>query len=116
MCIRDRHRLIVTGWVVRRSAMTSMPASERTPVGQAFRRGWSTLLLFVAVAVPLILTTGPLADAITAYTKKPIDKGLSIIFWIPVVLIATGLLLGRRRLPRDGRAWWKLLELSLIHI
>jgi TRAP-type C4-dicarboxylate transport system permease large subunit len=30
--------------------------------------------------------------------------------WIPVVLVITGLLLGRKKLPRDGRAWWVLLQ------
>ena len=64
----------------------------------------------MAVAVPLVLTTGPLAEALTGWIGTPIERGISILFWIPVMLIAAGLILGLDQLPRTGRAWWALLE------
>lgn len=106
------HRLIVTWLLVRKSGMTPLDSAHRLAVGTAFGRGWATLLLFVVVAVPLIITSGAIASALSDWTGGDITKTASVIVWIPVVLIITGALLGRRQLPRSGRAWWELLQSS----
>src|SRR5690606_3104623 len=56
------HRLIVTWLIVRRSPMRAMVKEDRLPFRQALHAGWPTLLLFAAVAAPLILTTDPVAS------------------------------------------------------
>ena len=104
------HRLIVTIWVVRRSDMTAMGPEDRLLVRDALRRGWTTLFLFVAVALPLVLTNGPIGSALTARIGKPIGGLVSIIFWIPVFLIGVGFLLGWGLLPKTGRQWWTFLQ------
>jgi len=106
------HRLIVTWLLIRKSGMTPLDAAHRQPVRSAFSRGWATMLLFVVVAVPLIITSGAIATALSDWTGGDISKSVSVIVWIPVVLIFTGALLGRRQLPGSGRAWWALLENS----
>ena len=106
------HRLIVTWLLIRKSGMTPLDAAHRQPVRAAFSRGWATMLLFVVVAVPLIITSGAIATALSDWTGGDISKSVSVIVWIPVVLIITGALLGRRQLPGSGRAWWALLENS----
>ncbi|WP_115788256.1 TRAP transporter large permease subunit [Arthrobacter silvisoli] len=104
------HRLIVTWLLVRRSGMAPLDAAHRLTVRSAFGRGWATLLLFVVVAVPLVLTSGAVAAALSDWAGGDITKSVSVIVWIPVVLIITGVLLGRKRLPRGGRAWWTMLR------
>jgi TRAP-type C4-dicarboxylate transport system permease large subunit len=37
------------------------------------------------------------------------SEAISLITWIPVLLIATVLILGRRHLPRSSRQWWQVL-------
>lgn len=106
------HRLIVTWLLVRKSGMTPLDSAHRPAVRTAFGRGWATLLLFVVVAVPLIITSGAIAAALSDWTGIDVSKSLSVIVWIPVVLIMTGALLGRKLLPRNGRAWWDLLQNS----
>lgn len=106
------HRLIVTWLLVRKSGMAPLDPAHRLAVRTAFGQGWATLLLFVVVAIPLIITSGAIASALSDWTGGDVTKSLSIIVWIPVVLIITGALLGRKSLPRDGRAWWKLLQNS----
>ena len=97
------HRLIVTWLLIRKSGMTPLDAAHRLPVRAAFGRGWATLLLFVVVAIPLIITSAFIATALSDWTGGDITKSLSVIVWIPVVLIITGAVLGRKNLPRSGR-------------
>ena len=89
-----------------------MPA-HRLPVRAAFGRGWATLLLFVVVAIPLVITSGAIATALSDWTGGDITKSVSVIVWIPVVLIITGAAAGQEDSSRgSGRAWWALLQES----
>lgn len=107
------HRLIVTVILVRKSGMAAVDPEHRLAVATAFRQGRATLLLFVAVAIPLILTSGAAAEAAAAWTGvEDITDAVSIIFWIPVALTLVGILLGLSKLPRTTAGWWKLLESS----
>ncbi|RGE19622.1 TRAP transporter large permease subunit [Leucobacter sp. wl10] len=103
------YRLIVTWIIVRRSPMRAMAKEDRLPFRAAFRSGWPTLLLFFAVAVPLLMTTEPLAGWISAYLGAPVGDSVSIIFWIPMFLIAAGMLIGWRELPKSWHDWKRLL-------
>ncbi|MET3932366.1 TRAP transporter large permease subunit [Arthrobacter sp. OAP107] len=106
------HRLIVTYVLIRRSDMAPVDAAHRAPVRRAFAQGWATMILFVVVAVPLILTSGAIAEALSGWTGSDVAKSVSVIVWIPVVLIITGLILGRKRLPRGRKAYWNFLQQS----
>lgn len=75
----------------------------------AFRRGWPTLLLFVGIAVPMILTTGVPGDAVSDHLGADVTESLSPIFWMPVVLIVIGVALGHDLLPSTVRGWGSLL-------
>lgn len=106
------HRLIVTWLLIRKSGMTPLDPAHRLTARIAFGRGWATLLLFIVVAIPLIITSGAIATALSEWTGGDITKTVSVIVWIPVVLLITGALLGRKQLPGSGRAWWALLRES----
>lgn len=104
------HRLIVTWLLIRKSGMTKLDPAHRLTARVAFRRGWATLLLFVVVAIPLIITSGAIATALSDWTGEDVTRTVSVIVWIPVVLLITGALLGRKQLPGSGPAWWTLLR------
>ncbi|HEX9229671.1 MAG TPA: TRAP transporter large permease subunit [Arthrobacter sp.] len=106
------HRLVVTWLLVRKSGMTALDPSHRLAVAVAFKQGAATLLLFAVVAIPLVITSGGIATALSDWTGVDVAKSVSVIIWIPVVLIITGALLGRRQLPGSLRAWWALLQQS----
>jgi len=103
------HRLIVTALLVRRSGARATAKENRPLLRESLRRGWTTLLLFGGVAVPMFLTTGALAGILADHTGTDVSEAVSPIFWIPVVLIVLGLILGRRQLPRNPRAWAELI-------
>lgn len=104
------HRLIVTWLLIRKSGMAPLDPAHRLSVRAAFGQGWATLLLFVVVAIPLVITSGFLTSALSDWTGGDVSKSVSVIVWIPVVLLITGALLGRKRLPRTGRDWGNLLQ------
>jgi TRAP-type C4-dicarboxylate transport system permease large subunit len=106
------HRLIVTYVLIRKSDMAPLDPAHRPPVRRAFAQGWATMLLFVVVAVPLIITSGAIANALSDWTGSDVAKTVSVIIWIPVVLILTGIILGRKRLPRGRKAYWDFLQQS----
>ncbi len=106
------HRLIVTAVFVRKSGVSAVAPENRVAVATAFRQGWATLLLFVAVAVPLVLTSGRVAEAVSGWTGVDVSETVSILFWIPVVLTIAGIALGLRRLPRNISGWSTLLANS----
>ncbi|MFJ9389928.1 TRAP transporter large permease subunit [Nocardioides sp. NPDC101246] len=105
------HRLIVTYLLVRRSTAGGGPTVSRSgrDVRAAFSNGWPTLLLFAGIAIPIVLTTGAVATALTERIDSDVTEALSPIFWMPVILILIGLFLGRDRLPRSGRGWVELI-------
>lgn len=106
------HRLIVTALLVRFSGASATSKENRPLLATAFRQGWMTLLLFVGVALPMLLTTGAIAKLLGSWTGTEISKTISPIFWIPVVLIVIGVVLGRDKLPRSASAWSALVGSS----
>ena len=106
------HRLVITVIFVRKSGVAAVAPEDRLAVATAFRQGWATLLLFVAVAVPLVLTSGRVAAAVSGWTGVDVSETVSILFWIPVVLTMAGIALGLRRLSRSVSGWSALLANS----
>lgn len=105
------HRLIVTTILVRRSVDGSAESAPGPRVGRraAWRQGWPTFLLFVGIAVPMVLTTGPVAEIVTAHIGVDVGDAVSLIFWMPILLIVIGLVLGRRQLPWSVGGWVRLV-------
>ena len=104
------HRLVVTVLLVRRSGMAPADPAHRSPVREAFARGWPTLTLFAVVALPLVITSGAVAEALSAWSGADVPGAVSVVVWIPVVLIVTGALLGLRGLPRSLEHWGRFLR------
>ncbi|WP_028658524.1 TRAP transporter large permease subunit [Nocardioides insulae] len=106
------HRLIVTFIFVRRSLGSEAPMPTGQSLRVAFRAGWPTILLFVGIAVPMVLTTGAVGEALTDHTGLDVAEAVSPIFWMPVILIIIGLVLGRGQLPTSPAAWLELIGSS----
>ena len=105
------HRLIVTAILVRRSGAQATDRENRLRFGEALRQGWSSLLLFPAVALPMLITSGPVSALVSAHVGvEDVSDSVSVIFWLPIVLIAVGLILGWRKLPRGVHQWSEFLQ------
>ncbi|RSM78158.1 C4-dicarboxylate ABC transporter permease [Kibdelosporangium aridum] len=124
------YRMVLAWFLIRRNGIAPIAAEDRLPLRRSLRSGWTSLLLFVPILVPLLLTRGPLAEALGTYSgvsdtmKKPVQLAdgttlpaqpyampdvISLITWIPVLMIALVLFLGRKHLPRTATGWWSTI-------
>ena len=68
-------------YLVRADGIQPIAAEDRIPLGRSLRSGWTSLLLFVPILIPLLLTRGPIAAALGDYSgvgemlKKPRQAG-----------------------------------------
>ena len=103
------YRLVAAFVIVRRHGITAMDPADLIPARRSLRQGWTSLLLLVAIAVPAFLTIGPLSRALGRWVGSDVGDSVSMVVWIPVLLVLLVAFLGRRSLPSGGRAWWTLL-------
>lgn len=120
------YRLVLAYWLVRRNRIAPIAPEHRLPLSRSLSNGWTSLLLFVPIIVPLLLTRGPLASALGGWSgvgdelKSPVTLAdgttlpaapfampdvISLITWIPVLMIALVFVLGRKHLPRTASGW-----------
>ncbi|MFD9700106.1 TRAP transporter large permease subunit [Lentzea sp. NPDC059081] len=120
------YRIVLAWFLVRRNGIEPMSPDDLLPVRRSLRTGWTSLLLFLPILVPLLLTRGPIASLVGSWSgvaddlKKPVKLAdgtslaaqpygmpdvISLVTWIPVLMIALVLVLGRRHLPRTASAW-----------
>ncbi len=124
------YRLVLAFYLVRRNGIQPIAAGDRIPFGRSLRSGWTSLLLFVPIIIPLLLTRGPIAQALGNYSgvsetlKSAVKLSdgtklaplpytmpdvISLITWIPVLMIALVFILGRKHLPRTVSGWWSTI-------
>ena len=127
------YRIIVAFWIIRKYKVPAVPADHIMPIRKSFGQGWTTLLLILPILIPLALTHGPIATLLGKFTGtsdvvipgKVLGDGtkldpttltmadvISLLTWIPVLMIAFVLILGRKSLPRRASGWWTLIEKS----
>lgn len=120
------YRLIVAFWIVRKYGIPAVPASDRLPVRTSLKQGWTTSLLLVPILIPLLLSFGPLATWLSDITgltseSKPgrtlgdgtvlepepyqMSDTISLLTWIPILMLIVILILGRKSLPRSTSGW-----------
>ncbi|MDD7928291.1 TRAP transporter large permease subunit [Microbacterium sp. NM3R9] len=99
-------RLIVIFVFVRRHKIGRVDAADILPFGRSFRSGWTSLLVFLGILIPVLVTLGPSGEAIGGVIGADAMEAISLIVWMPVLLLIFAVVLGWRRLPRGGRAWY----------
>ncbi|NYI98217.1 TRAP-type C4-dicarboxylate transport system permease large subunit [Streptomonospora nanhaiensis] len=103
------YRLVLMWALVRRYGIGPVDPGLTQPLRRTFAAGWPSLLIFLGIAVPVVLTTGAVAAWLDAWAGAGTMEAVSIITWIPVLVILVTLVVGRRSLPRGPRGWWDLL-------
>lgn len=105
------YRMVLIAWFVRRDSIASSSEGDRLPWRVALRQGWRSTLIFLGALVPIGLTIGPVADALNSSPRySEAMPSISLITWIPVLIIVITALVAWRTLPRSPRGWWAFLE------
>lgn len=97
------YRLLVTLFFVRRYKVTAVDRSELLPFRTALRNGYLTLLVFLGILIPLLITIGPVHDYLQSAIGAGPTKAINIVVWIPILMLVLTALLGIKNLPHHPR-------------
>ncbi|MCT1656854.1 TRAP transporter permease, partial [Brevibacterium luteolum] len=103
------YRLIVVFIWVRKFGISRVSQDDIQPFSSAFKQGWTALLIYLGIAIPLLLTVGPGADWSATRLGEDGADAISIIVWIPVLVLIAALVIGWKQVPRTARGWNDLL-------
>lgn len=106
------YRLILVRYFVYKYDIKPLPPEMINPLGKTLSEGWTSLLIFVGIIVPLVVTIGPVADSLTAtksFGAKAL-KSISLIVWIPMFISWIALIEGRKYLPKSAAGWYEFAK------
>lgn len=109
------YRIILTMWFVRKYKIQRLSAEFVQPIGKSLREGWKSTFIFLGILIPVLVTIGPLAEMLEANPGigKAAMGEISLIVWIPVIIIFISLIIGRANLPKTTAAWTQFLRESI---
>ncbi|GAA1071134.1 TRAP transporter large permease subunit [Pseudonocardia alni] len=100
-------RFLLIFWFVRRDGITRVDDEAITPLRASVRAAGAAPLIMVGAFVPILLTVGPLSDLLGTDTPLGDSLGdISILIWIPVLITAIALVVGRKQLPSTRAGWF----------
>lgn len=100
-------RFLLVKFFASRENVGPVPNEMIRPLGESFKTGWTSLLIFLGIIIPVALTIGPIRDALVAIPSfgRGGVRSMSIIVWIPVVVSWIAIMEGWRKLPKSFSGW-----------
>ena len=108
------YRLILVRYYVHKYHIPPIDKSKIEPFGVALKQGGSSLFMFLGIAIPLLVITGPvgtLLEGLASFGEDGVDA-MNIIIWVPVLIMLICLIEGRKMLPKTLDGWCKMLLAS----
>ena len=103
-------RLIVIFYFVRRYRIAKVSGEDLLPLRKTLRDGWTSLLVYLGILIPILLTVGGTGSIAAGIWGKPAIDAINILVWIPVLLGLISMALGRKMLPRTGHEWFGFIS------
>lgn len=104
------YRLVRVRLYVKKYNISATPKEDLIDFRGAMEKGGSALTMFLGIAIPLVLTMGPVSAMLKereTFGSSGV-KSINIIVWVPVLITAICLIEGHKCLPRDIAGWKKL--------
>ncbi len=100
------YRMILVRYYVKRDGVAPIPEEMRKPLSQTLAAGWTSLLMFLGIIIPLVLTMGPVSEFLkaSAFGSKAL-KSISLIVWIPILITWISIFEGWKSLPKSVSEW-----------
>ncbi len=99
------HRVVVVFIMTMKYKIQPVHADLIQPFSQSMKAGWTSLLIFLGIVIPLIINFGPLANwflTLETVGAEAMDS-ISFIVWVPVFMILFTLAVGRNHLPKGKK-------------
>ena len=106
------YRVLRVWLYARKYDVHPVPADQIKPLGRSFRDNWTSLLMLLGIAIPLLITIGPISDLLASVPSYGSDGvgSVNIVLWVPIVVCIICLLVGRKNLPRSVGGWMDILK------
>ncbi|EFE12766.1 C4-dicarboxylate ABC transporter permease [Clostridium sp. AM29-11AC] len=108
------YRLLLTRYYVSKYHIPAVPKDRIESLGKAVKKGGSSLFMFLGIAIPLVIITGPVGKVLETVASFGEDAvgAMNIIIWVPVLIMAICMIEGRRFLPKTKEGWFELVSSS----
>lgn len=108
-------RLFIVYIFARQEGIKAVPEEKIMPLGKAVRENGSSLLIFLGVIIPLLLTMGPTGEWVKAQLAptKNAFKSVSLIYYIPILITFFTVVEGWKSLPHSPAGIWKMVMGSI---
>ncbi|MEO3752288.1 TRAP transporter large permease subunit [Streptomyces sp. B6B3] len=103
------YRFVVVFVWTRRYRIEAMRADDITPFRLALKQGFASMLVYVGIAIPVLMTLDVGVDFLESRVGAAATEDISIVVWIPVLTLLATLLVAARRLPRTPREYGVML-------
>jgi len=101
------YRLLLVRYFVYKYNVKALPNDQIRPLAETLRTGWTSLLIFLGIIIPLGITIGPVESALSA--MKSFGPGgirsISLIVWIPIFISWIAIIEGWKYLPKTLAGW-----------
>lgn len=104
------YRLLLVFYYVHKYGIKAVPSDTRQNLGQTFQENRISLTLFIGIAVPILLTMGPIAgwlEAQPGFGAEGVDS-ISLLIWIPILTTIVVIITGWKYLPHSAKGWYEL--------
>jgi TRAP-type C4-dicarboxylate transport system permease large subunit len=109
------YRIFLIMYFVKRDKIKATSPEFIQPLKESLRTGWKSTLIFLGALIPIVATIGPLAESFAANPsvgESALDS-ISLITWIPILIIIISFIVGWAHLPKTKSGWSKFLNNSI---
>ena len=105
------YRLIIVRLYVSKYHVPALDHGNILPIGQSLKKNWPSLLMFLSIVIPLLISIGPLSGVLeaSAFGTEGMDS-ISIVIWVPILMSVICIIEGWKRLPHSLGGWYDLLK------
>ena len=106
------YRLLRVWLYARKYDVRPVPADQIKPLGRSFHDNWTSLLMMLGIAIPLVITIGPISEILASMPSFGEDGvgSVNIVLWVPIVVCVICLFVGRKNLPKSVGGWVDIIK------
>ncbi len=111
-------RLVYIHYIVRKNHIQPTLIGEQEPIGVVFRKYGTSLTMFLGAIIPVLLTMGPLHNALSARSDVWADgmDSINLLVWLPTLMILIVLLLDGKNIAKQFSSWEDFVQKLIPHM
>lgn len=108
------YRLLVVFWFVKKNKIKTAVRESEDSFMLSLKKGWQSLLIFLGILIPVLVTIGPVSEFIEAHIiSAAAIKSISIIIWVPMLITIITIVVGWKAIPKKPANFMSFLEKSI---